>query len=211
MTDLLTYYEAIGDEEKRHVERSLLFLWVQHHRKLFGGNCRIRILFLDDAKRHPLFKEYDRAVGEFPTANFANLDRACFRRWLAAAGTEGGFLMDYDCFIYDPEPFLKLQPTDTLALFHPTEMGITLGTKVAFADACWAFMRYQPNGADTWREKPHVSDMTILRQHREVKRLALMRVFRQPGWRTAPAVHYTYAPMSFHHQLPRYQTIPKLR
>ena len=56
-----------------------------------------RVLTFDDAKRHPDFEAYDKALDSIPLGANAYYNRLCYLRWLAMAATpHGGYMSDYD-------------------------------------------------------------------------------------------------------------------
>jgi len=82
-----TFYEKliIGEDD-------LLEAWKEEWTK---AGFEARVLTLEDAKRHPYFKEMEKAVKPM----FQNgYDAMCFYRWLAMGVSGGGWMSDYDTF-----------------------------------------------------------------------------------------------------------------
>lgn len=212
---LYTYYEKLGSPEKQQLERSLLNLWFYHHHRL-GFNCVV--LRKEDAAKHVFYFGFSHKVAEFPSANFPGFNVACFRRWLAMVAVGGGILMDYDCFIYDRTLFDSNPDSKELIIFQDEAErglcpGIVSGSREAFDNQCKRFEAYHPQPDDAFDGTPDVSDMTILRRQPKsnfVIRNVVKDAF-EPGWETAPAVHYKYAIMAANNCIPRSAWIPTLR
>jgi len=82
-----TFYErlSVGEDD-------LLEAWKEEWTK---AGFEARVLTLEDAKRHPYFKEMEKVVKPM----FQNgYDAMCFYRWLAMGASGGGWMSDYDTF-----------------------------------------------------------------------------------------------------------------
>jgi len=82
-----TFYEKVGVGED-----DLLQVWKEEWSK--AGFDTI-VLKLDDAKKHPYFKEMEAIVTPLFGRGY---DAMCFYRWLAMAASGGGWMSDYDTF-----------------------------------------------------------------------------------------------------------------
>lgn len=92
---VFTYYGPAPTPELITEQTRLLQLW----EKLWGqAGFEPLILTEHDAKRHPKFDEWSKALLAKPTVNPAEFERASWIRHIAIAAVGGGLLLDYDCF-----------------------------------------------------------------------------------------------------------------
>jgi len=82
-----TFYEKVKDGEN-----DLLVAWKEEWTR---AGFETRVLKLDDAKRHPYFKQMEKVVKPMFGKEY---NAMCLYRWLAMAASGGGWMCDYDTF-----------------------------------------------------------------------------------------------------------------
>ena len=195
MHKVFTYYEGF-DFNLRDDQQQMIEHWRRSWAKQ-GWNPVV--LSVDDARRNPMFREFDEACRLLPTVNRIEYELACYRRWMAVATAGGGFMSDYDVVNYGfkpspPEADLVIYETNTE---HGTVIpSVVGGTAYGFIQACLAFTLSDPNSITSQEEgKPHASDM-IAMQMTASKRIynAAPRVvqYGHDGWDEAQLVHYSH-------------------
>lgn len=189
---IFTYYQPIGGFDV-HNEESLIALWKtswsQH------GYEPI-VLGLDDAKKHPMFDDFNARMEKLPTVNGYSYEGACYHRWLAVQHylkehNEAGMMADYDVMCYSKieipkseltifslvgQPYNDYEGEERLtqtpnapkdAIFAWVVPCLVFGSSDGFQGAIEAFMSHQPSSFDwIWAKKLHTSDQFILTQLR---------------------------------------------
>lgn len=95
---IYTFYERVdfNNDSEGNNHADILKVWADSWTEL---GWEPRILTLDDAKKHPRYEDYDRALRGLPLDGYSGkngaYNRLCFLRWLAM-GTVGGFFSDFD-------------------------------------------------------------------------------------------------------------------
>jgi hypothetical protein len=149
------------------------------------------VLSIEDAKKHPKYRAMLGAIRGYPTVNPRTFEAFCFLRWLAMPVVGGGWLFDWDVLNYG---FRPLDPGSAASAGLNRIGGAGFWGRVS--DYEWIvdqMLTYRPDPyLDTYREQPHVSDMTILRRVATTKYrcLGLEAEFGDPDWEKAPLVHY---------------------
>ena len=112
---ICTYYEDIGFKKQQELIRLWYFSWA-------SAGFEPVLLSLDDAKTHPLFDEFNKAMSEL-CENIQSKNKkhktndqyvlSCHRRWLAYAAQEKeNFLVsDYD--VISPVSYTHLRAHET--------------------------------------------------------------------------------------------------
>lgn len=83
-----TYYETIFEDGPQMLE-----IW---RRKWSEAGFNPVVLDRSHAMRHPKYVELNRRVGQLPTINGIDYERACYIRWLAFDLMGGGLMVDWD-------------------------------------------------------------------------------------------------------------------
>jgi hypothetical protein len=178
------------------------------------------------ARQHPQYDELAKAYAALPSVNPKPYDYLCFVRWLtmAMAPVAKGelFIMsDSDVMCYDAKPFLhygtKAKKDFTrLVSFQGYVPACVLGTRQLFEEQAVRFAAYMLEPDDLHETTPHTSDQNILckqcgREPESFVRLDIVKSYTEPGWESAPAVHFPNAAMGPNKKTPRSQHIPLLR
>lgn len=196
MNNVFTYYQPLdirhsGEQAEmiRHWKRS----WAKQ-----GWNPRV--LGIEDARRHPMFDEFDARVRKLPTVNSVDYEVACYHRWLAVAAAGGGFMSDYDVVNYGfkPKPIqsdLTIYESDYCCdSVTPSVVG---GTSYGFLNACFCFSVCEPESITSdFGDRKHTSDMIVMQMmsDRGVFIIApTVRQYGQADWDSAELVHYCHS------------------
>ena len=157
------------------------------------------VLGVEDAKRNPMFREFDEKCQKLPTVNPIEYELACYRRWMAVAAAGGGFMSDYDVINYGFKP---RQPESNLVIYEsdthcnsvvPSVVG---GTAYGFLQACMAFSLPDPNLiTSTEGGRSHTSDMIVMQifDQRQIYNISpTVTQYGHKGWETSQLVHYSH-------------------
>jgi hypothetical protein len=179
------YHEDIQVFNHEHLIR----LW-EHTWSRFGW--RPVLLGYEHFRAHPLSKELDCAVTRFPSLNYFYYERACFRRWLAMATVGGGLMTDYDVmcngFTCDSVPKTG-KPVSVLGGNTPCAV---YGDESGYIAAAETIISYQPSEADVFRDRPHVSDQSMLFLGAiPFTRMELVKEFGEDKWESARLIHFS--------------------
>ena len=195
MHNVFAYHEGF-DRNLSHGHQLVIDHWRRSWAKQ-GWNPVV--LGIEDAKRNPMFKEFDARCRKLPTVNTAEYELACYRRWMAVAAAGGGFMSDYDVINYG---FKARKPEAELVIYEsathcnsvvPSVVG---GTAYGFLLGCMAFSLPDPNlitSSDGGRA--HTSDMVVMQifDQKQIYNIApVVFQYGQDGWDTAPLVHYAH-------------------
>lgn len=159
--NVFTYYEPtplLGQEY-------LLACWQDSWRAKGWNPC---VLGADDARRHPLFQAYNKAIKSFPTVNAREYEEACWRRWLAYSvasdeHVESIVATDYDVINRDLICGPGVRPAvlgRTLGL-HENPTAACVGSKRSFDAFVMLALRSAERGIVRVDGRMHVSDMTL--------------------------------------------------
>jgi hypothetical protein len=169
------------------------------------------------ARRHPYFEEYNAAVSKLPTVNNPIYEIACYWRWLAVCAvsqeTDHVVMTDYDCHAYGST--FPLEAPDKLNCYQKCIPSVVSGRPHHFLEQARRFAAYKLRDTDKWGDgRSHISDMYILEHNmadepQHYRELFIVKNHGEPGWETAPAVHFCN--YSMQGKQPRWQHIPKLR
>lgn len=118
------------------------------------------------AQQHPLFGYYDQVFRSYPTTNHKEYELACYYRWIAMAVVGGGFLSDYDVMNIDfpshPHAY-KDEYKKPLTVYQGFVPALVAGTKEEYEKVVQEMATYKPKDNYIVKDKPHLSDMLILR------------------------------------------------
>lgn len=167
------------------------------------------VLDMAHARQHPHFARIATACERLPTVNGKPYELACYLRWLAMAVVGGGWMSDADVI---PYAFAPQPPTERLTLWNGGACPcLVSGSAAEYGRMAERFAAWQPTAKDlAFQPGPHCSDQNILDQcpgEYDTQRAVVQ--YRDPGWETAPAVHYAGCVMS--DKKPKFNWIPKLR
>lgn len=209
---LFTYHANVPGINLEN-EFKLILLWIEHHRKL-GYEPVVLNEYI--AKKEPRFEVFNEVIRVLPNINPPEYERACYLRWLAMAQIGGGIMMDYDCFIYDPKPIKKVPAVAALKspiCYQQYVPSLFSGNQNQFNHIVDIMIKYEVTEKDNvMNGRAHVSDMYMIENGTiPVDRRDLVKNYGEPGWETAPAVHYSNGSMQPAGKMPRVQWIPKLR
>lgn len=194
-------------------EMLLLTVWQDNWR---ANGFEPIVLSERDAASSKAYEPYCNYIAQFPTLNPRAYERACFLRWLAMVQVGGGIMTDADVMCYGWKPPV----TDgRLACFQKFVPCVMTGCAEAFLAAIYEFSAYQPSMEDDCKESPdkktlHVSDMTIIASSvmdSRIHRFDVAKEYMEPGWETAPLVHYSHSKMAKYNKLPKWRNIPITR
>lgn len=180
------------------------------------------------AKQHPRYDELAHAYRTLPSINPVPYEFLCTIRWVAMAMApvpkgELFVMSDADTIPYDVTPLhhygsksSKSRPFERLVSYQKHVPACVLGHRALFEQQAVRFAEYKPEPDDMHDTTPHCSDMTILqkqaaRQPETLTMLDIVKTYGEPGWETAPIVHYANAGMGPAKKLPRSTHIPLLR
>lgn len=158
-----------------------------------------------DGETRRLLKKF----AALPSRNKRHLDMWCYARWLAVAQQGGGFMCDYDVMNYSFEP----RTFGDLTCYSGVVPCLMSGSAGEFMRGVAWFEKLETVPLwKFWVKRAHISDMLVLRdnQNQVVKRFDCVN-YGEPGWETAPTVHYSNFAMKPKGYMPRHEWIPKLR
>lgn len=207
MLKLYTYHSHVPGLNIEH-ETKMILLWQEHHRRL---GCDPIVLNEYIARKHPDYEQFCERIVHLPSINPGSYDRACYLRWMAMAVTGGGIMMDYDTFIYDLAALKLKKGRATCYQGHVPSLFSAPAHR--YQAMVKAILEYQVGDRDKQENgKHHVSDMYLL-LHKviEFEPLDVVKMYGEPGWETAPAVHFSTSSMQPSNKMPRFQWIPRLR
>lgn len=194
MHKVYCYFENL-DQRYTDEHRSMINHWSRSWAK---HGWSPEILGLEDAKRNPMFDEFDQRCRKLPTVNSTEYELSCYRRWLAVATVGGGFMSDYDVINYGFKP---RSPESDLVIYEANVHGNSVtpsvvgGTAFGFIQACLAFSTPEPSAITSEaRGEPHTSDMIIMQlfeQRRLYNISPTVIQYGGEGWESAPLVHYS--------------------
>lgn len=153
----------------------------------------------DHARPHPKYAHVCDIIKDIPTVNDLQYERACWLRWLAYSMHAPAFYIDIDVINYDFSPadvettedLLSYQTYSGPAAVWATEKG--LGDFIAFFDRAHEFI-------ETYKGKPHLSDMHLFRTFYKGKATAQMWDCCYPFAMESPLVHFGNACVKHAHQ-----------
>jgi hypothetical protein len=217
---IINGYYADVPELSRIDELKLVCLW---RKRWAAAGWEPRVLSEWEARKHPYFHEYDTAIQALPCVNPKPYEVACFHRWLALCQVGGGYMADFDCIVYPPYPEEFTQPpfvleTEDGALHPKLHIYQTCAPAVAYASAevclklCQEFAK-GTLGEQKINDKAHFSDMYMMEAMGPdlIERHDVVKGYGDPGWETAPFVHYSAGSMAPSGKVPKWKWIPKLR
>lgn len=171
------------------------------------------------ARQHPMFVEYQKAVSLFPSINPPLYEYSCWVRWLALAQVGGGFMSDFDLIPY-PTEAIKLfdinpEQAAKLQMFQRVSPSFVHASKKVCEQLCELFMTGK-YGRRKIGDKDHASDQYALENIGEkfpdlIERHDLVKGYCDDHWETAPFVHYSNSATMPRGKTPRWKHIPDLR
>lgn len=188
-------------------ETKLILLWMERWE---AAGFEPIVLTEYHAHKHPCYAPFCEKIDSLPSVNPPAYDRACYLRWLAMNAIGGGLMADYDCIPYEK---IKLPKTGTRLLSYQNHVpSLVYGSAAGYQDVISAIMSYEVTEKDrVQKEKIHVSDMYILLNSGvPYEKRDTIKNYNEPGWETAPVVHYSTSSMS-PTKLPRWKYIPTMR
>lgn len=195
MNKVYTYFSEV---DYQHVadQWSMISHWKQSWAK---RGWSPHVLGIEDARKHPMFSEFEERVLQLPTVNTVQYETACYFRWLAVAAAGGGFMSDYDVVNYG---FIPRSPASDLVIYEATyntdyvTPSVVGGSAYGFLSACMAFCLPRPEEITSEHNgRPHASDMHIMQTmfKRSLYVIApIVRQYGHEGWDTADLVHYSH-------------------
>lgn len=170
---------------------ALLDLWKRSWRE---HGWEPTVTTLKDAERHPKFEALSRAIQRFPTRSPAEAHRAGFLRWLTLPVAGGGWTSDIDVINYGFRPEDVPQNCERVSagssfLWNYSRFETTLGYERLIDH----LLNTDPEEtAEFFMGGPHLSDLVALRSLPTdgVVFLDVEKIYSEPGWETAPLVHY---------------------
>lgn len=204
---IYTYHSNLAGNNPEHATK-LLLLWKENW-KHFGLEPIVLNEYI--AREHPLFEAMNQKIGELPTINPPDYERACYLRYLAMSQVEGGLHSDHDLFCYVQPNFGK--PTDKLVSFQTHIPSLLHGNKNAYEAAIAGIMAYQVSEKDLeGANQPHVSDMHMfLRGGIPFTSRNEVRNYLDPGWEKSKFVHFSNGSTKPAGKSPRHLHIKQLR
>lgn len=198
-----TYFEPCEGIDYES-ELRLLLLWEKHWSDL---GYETVVLNESHARKNPKYDAFMAHILTFPSVNGVGENRYEARCWQRHAAMEmvGGALCDYDVF---PTRLTGIPVTDDLTLLERGCPSLISGTKEAFGRFV-DFIMALPDGHsyDTVNGQNHASDMYAVR-HAKLNENPMVMQFTEPGWASAPFVHFSHASTVNHR--PRYKWISRL-
>lgn len=195
---IYAYYQPISDWPRKDAE--LFELW---KRAWADAGWQPEMLNEQDARKHRLYEQAQRAWAEYPTINHREYERHCYNRYLAMHTRGGGWMCDYDVFPLtgdiaasgeDVEFFSKgIQDPNVPCLIHGTEQG--------FEKLVYHLINHKPPPGTR-----HWSDMLSM-AHVDAPNRLTVKEYMEDGWETAPAVHFSSHRMAGN---PKEIDIPKI-
>lgn len=221
---LFTYWEPIPEMDLVN-ERILVSLWRETWTKAgFTPIC----LNESYAAKHPIYREFDAAVSKLPSSNPAGYERCCWLRWLAVQVAAKDYpnkskrivLCDYDVLPYGhleplsrladaPARYWKESHRQMLSL-HGNCPALVVGTADQFAEVAHYFVDYVPPAGLTHQSDQYLFEQFIGLNPSKFKVSMDVKLFSEPGWETANAVHFSNSVCSPNY-LPKWKHIPILR
>lgn len=211
---IFTYYtHCAGHNPEPEVK--LLALWKETWAKL---GVEPFVLQEWHARQSPGFGEFHNAIGQLPTTNNRDYEKACFLRWLALAQVGGGWMMDYDLF---PNRFSDL-PHWTGAQMNRLQLMqancvcpcfVYASSEVALR-LCGE-MAPGKHGLRTINGQPHYSDQYVLCDLVDAKADWIdlthhVLGYGDAGWEKAEFVHFSNSACVPRGKTPRWQHIPTI-
>lgn len=174
-TMLYTYHEGnLGGIEG--TRRMLLKLWLRNW-SFHGYAGQLHLLTLPAAERHSRFNEARKHFCSLPTVNDKEYELNCYLRWLAFEQTfqdgDTGIktFLDYDIYWFGPQmtaerPFDRVLGESFNLTSYQQNLPMIVHASRAGAAGLAKYLqsyKYKPE-KDTFENRPHLSDMSILRQ-----------------------------------------------
>lgn len=203
-----TYFEEVPQLDK-HVELALIDLWKMNWKR---RGFEPVVLGREDAMKHPFYEDSIALISDLPSVNPKGYDLACYLRWLAVGAREETFVLmsDYDVMNYTFEP---VRDNRQLTIYEKHVPSLVSGAPHHFVEQYERFVTYEFDPTlDKHDGKDHCSDMTIIESgDTGAVMLDVVKHYGEPGWESAPAVHYNNGSMGPSGKKPRFLHIPKLR
>jgi hypothetical protein len=158
MSIVHTYYDPVPDIDEG-IQQKEIAVWRDSWER-WGWECRVLgradvVITPDELAR----------LQRLPSVNPPGYDMACYLRWFAMRNLGGGLMVDYDVvnvgWTPDDAEWLLPIPRMLASGFVPCAMDLTAGAAV---DLCVMLLSYQPDAADLFEGRAHVSDMTIMQR-----------------------------------------------
>lgn len=194
MNKVHTYYEPVKEinnsADKPYLQNELIEICRQSW--LING-WDLVIISHKDAKKHPLYKQYNSVIKTFPSINPGKYDYHCYIRWLAMAQVGGGLMIDYDVMNYQFLSSGCLETfnlySDKITIYQHHVPCVVYGTQEQYIDICKEFMSLDSdNFLDKNQPVKHTSDMIMLsKPHFDGKINKVLSVTDYP--KIAPLIH----------------------
>lgn len=152
------------------------------------------------AKRHPNYEQMAQKADSLPHVTDSFYHRHNFLRWLAFAQI-GGVVSEYDVF---PQSQFVFEPTEKAINGSLTlTPGFISAPKEWMEALCRVMLDYEVKPTDTHKGALHACDMEIIRRNPGMfdNVRDFVRVINEPGWKTAPLVHFANAAIRHRYQV----------
>ncbi len=184
-----TYFRP-GHGEFVEEQKRLLAVW---EREWKAAGFEPVILTEDDARKHPRFEEWSKALLAKPTVNPPGFEAASWLRWIAMAHLGGGLMTDYDVVPNGFTPERAVEALGSVAQPFPILLCkkvpcAVVGVAAAYENALNAFVKCKPI---IEQGKPHLSDMHAAIQL-DFQTIDLCAEYFASGWKTAPLIHFPH-------------------
>lgn len=219
--EIFTYYHNVP-ELNLEDETRLLLAW---RRNWKAAGFEPVVLNEMHARRHSHFEKYDQAISALPSTNPTSYEKACWLRWVALARVGGGWMCDYDVFVYpdDDQPGVGMAAMFNAAPKEPRfEMLQERAPSLCFANQVALNLLISEFGSGKWGSSPqgdrqHWSDQYAFEQMAAtpdfpwLKRRDQVKAFGDKGWETALFVHYANDPMTRAGKIPKWRHVNTVR
>jgi hypothetical protein len=182
-----TYYQQLKDEYDQIVDNGYAELLKLFQESWERQGWQVRALGLDDATANRDYCTYAEAISHIPSLHWSEYKQVSFVRYLAMLQVGGGLMVDLDVINYGFKPeHLPPEPNYTLQRGSGP-----YGTQYFYGWLCYEFARWHQTRVPCWpvEGQVHWSDMIFLSA--AVPWVDLSRNYGEPGWETAPLVHFS--------------------
>lgn len=175
-----------------------------------------------DAMKHPYYQAFKEKISALPSCNPDKYEVACFMRWLALAQVGGGWMADYDVFPNQRKPLWGIGgniQSSVIRIYQAPCCPCLVHCSAENALQLCAIFASGKYGNRPQDGKPHFSDQYVLDDllsdkmedpHPALEVTNFVTHYSQPGWRTAPAIHFPNAVMQPAGKMPKWKHVPEI-
>jgi len=162
---IYTYYDYLpGFRDDRALVQEWKRTWTNH-------GWEPIVLTKEVAMKHPQYSQLISKFEALPTVNPKEYEMSCYLRYFAMSYVGGGWMTDYDIvnLRFYPDEYLPVPKVFTT--FQGYNPALSFGTQQEFDRILKLMSEYKLKSTDIYWNKPHISDMYIMKYLGEEKKI----------------------------------------